>query len=158
MQEKNLETYALYTSLWRNTTSIYKILHKMLEHELIIRNSSILEYRILKIIDEVQTITMAQIAERNYVTQAWITGMIDKMENKNLVKRNRSEEDRRVIYIEITESGKALLLDLKAVIDKTLYENFSFIDLKEMDHLNTLLGSINDNLIKNNAKIASDLQ
>ena len=83
MQEKNLEMYALYTSLWRNTTSIYKILHKKLEQELIVRNSSLLEYRILKIIDEVEMITMAQIAERNYVTQAWITGMIDKMEGHN---------------------------------------------------------------------------
>ena len=84
--------------------------------------------------------------------------MIDKMEGKNLVKRNRSEEDRRVIYIEITESGKALLSDLKAVIDKTLYENFSFIDLKEMEHLNSLLGTIKDNLIKNNEKLANDLK
>ena len=158
MQEKNLGMYALYASLWRNTTSIYKILHKKLEQELIVRNSSILEYRILKIIDEVEMITMAQIAERNYVTQAWITGMIDKMEGKNLVKRNRSEEDRRVIYIEITESGKALLSDLKAVIDKTLYENFSFVDLKEMEHLNSLLGTIKDNLIKNNEKLANDLK
>ena len=75
-----------------------------------------------------------------------------------MVKRNRSEEDRRVIYIEITESGKALLSDLKAVIDKTLYENFSFIDLKEMEHLNSLLGTIKDNLIKNNEKLANDLK
>ena len=158
MQEKNFEMYALYSSMWKNTTSIYKILRKKLEQELILRNSNLLEYRILKIIDDIGKITMAQIAEKNYVTQAWITGMVDKMEGKNLVRRNRSEEDRRVIYIDITETGSSLLSELNTIIDKTLYENFSFIDLKEMEHLNDLLSSIKEELIKNNEKIANDLK
>ncbi len=148
MEEKKIETYAIYSSLWKNTTSIYKILHKKLEQELILRTSSLLEYRILKIIDENGQVTMAELAEINYVTQAWITGMIDKMENKKLVRRNRSEEDRRVIYIEITPEGKGLLAELKAVFDKTLYEHFSYVEPKEIEQLNKILGKIKENLME----------
>ena len=91
---------------------------------------------------------MAELAEINYVTQAWITGMIDKMENKKLVRRNRSEEDRRVIYIEITPEGKGLLAELKAVFDKTLYEHFSYVEPKEIEQLNKILGKIKENLME----------
>jgi MarR family 2-MHQ and catechol resistance regulon transcriptional repressor len=38
-----------------------------------------------------------------------ITYVVDKLEQKNLVKRKASQEDRRLIYAEITDEGNRLI-------------------------------------------------
>lgn len=124
-----------FTSLWRNFISIYKMLYRAVEKTFSRYDVSVLEYRILRILDENEKMTMANLAEINYVTQAWITGMIDKMESKNLVKRVRSEKDRRVIYIENTEEGKKTFKSMKKVHDLILQELLSKIDEKDVDEL-----------------------
>ena len=47
---------------------------------------------------------MIELANINMVTQGWITGVIDKLEELSYVRRERSETDRRVININITPS------------------------------------------------------
>ncbi|MGP6220618.1 MarR family winged helix-turn-helix transcriptional regulator [Caldiplasma sukawensis] len=130
-----MEDSERFTSLWRNFISIYKMLYRAVEKTFSKYDVSVLEYRILRILDENKKMTMANLAEINYVTQAWITGMIDKMESKNLVKRVRSEKDRRVIYIQNTEEGTKTFKSMKKVHDLILQELLSKIDEKDVDEL-----------------------
>ena len=80
-----------------------------------------------------------------------ITGVVDRMEKKQLVKRTRDEKDRRAIKIVLTSKGlrfKDKLISLRdEIIDKTL-GNFS---PDELEQLEFLLTKIWDNL-KNNEK------
>ncbi|MBU5255529.1 MULTISPECIES: MarR family winged helix-turn-helix transcriptional regulator [Tissierella] len=48
---------------------------------------------------------MSKIGERMLLSNANITGLIDRLEEQSLVKRVRSKEDRRKIVIKITEKG-----------------------------------------------------
>ena len=41
-----------------------------------------------------------------------ITYVVDKLQNKNLLFRRPSKEDRRVIYAELTEEGKRLFTQI----------------------------------------------
>src|SRR5918995_1533975 len=46
-------------------------------------------------------------------TQAAVLGTIDRLERHDLVARRRDAEDRRVIRVEITDAGRALLSDVR---------------------------------------------
>ena len=50
----------------------------------------------------------SQIAKYLMVNSSTVTGIIDRLEKKDLVKRLRISQDRRVITIELTKNGKVL--------------------------------------------------
>ncbi|MBW7457763.1 MarR family winged helix-turn-helix transcriptional regulator [Paenibacillus sepulcri] len=52
---------------------------------------------------------MADLAECLHVTSGAITGIADKLIERGYIDRNRDLDDRRVVYLNITDSGKALM-------------------------------------------------
>lgn len=44
-----------------------------------------------------------------------MTRMIDRLESKGLICRNRREDDRRVVYLELTEAGHSAFPRMRAV-------------------------------------------
>jgi DNA-binding MarR family transcriptional regulator len=52
--------------------------------------------------------TIGELAEATLLTSAATTLRIDRLEAEGLVRRVRSEEDRRVVYAELTAAGLAL--------------------------------------------------
>ena len=151
----------IYTKIWRNLISLYKVLYKKVEGKFTENNITVLEYRILRILKENGKMTMANLADQNYVTQAWITGMIDKMESKGLVSRNRSDTDRRVIYISPTEKGEEFIEKMRKVHDEILAEAFSFMDEEKAKKILSILEDLrekleNDTKVKFEKKIAEN--
>ena len=69
-----------------------------------------------------------------------ITGVVDRMEKKQLVKRTRDERDRRAIKIVLTLKGvrlKGKLTTLRnEIIDKTI-GNFTRNELEQLEYLLT---------------------
>lgn len=53
-----------------------------------------------------------QIGEAILLTSGSMTYNIDKLENKGLLRRVLCQEDRRVIYVEMTEDGRRLFDDI----------------------------------------------
>ena len=45
------------------------------------------------------------------MTAAALTGMVDKLESKHLIKRVRCYNDRRKIYLKLTEKGRSFFRD-----------------------------------------------
>ncbi len=71
------------------------------------------QYNILRILrGEGKPLPILEIADRMVVIMPGITGLIDRLEAKGMVGRERSVEDRRIVYVAITERGLALLADL----------------------------------------------
>jgi len=53
--------------------------------------------------------TAGQLAEIGLISSGGLTQRIDRLERDGLVRRVRNAEDRRVVYIELTEEGRALI-------------------------------------------------
>jgi len=49
--------------------------------------------------------TMSEIAKVLYLSLSSATSIVDKLENKNFVRRDRSSEDRRIVRVELTKEG-----------------------------------------------------
>src|SRR4051794_18270963 len=77
------------------------------------------QYNVLRILrGEGQPLQCMEIAQRTITVVPGITGLIDRLEQKDppLVRRERSREDRRVIFVSITQAG----LDLLTRLDEPL--------------------------------------
>jgi DNA-binding MarR family transcriptional regulator len=52
--------------------------------------------------------TVAQIASEVHLSSSTMVGIIDRLETKKLLKRERSVTDRREVYVHITDEGKKI--------------------------------------------------
>jgi len=50
-------------------------------------------------------ITIGALTRLVYLNNSTVTGIVDRLENRNLVRRTRISKDRRQIHVEITEGG-----------------------------------------------------
>lgn len=71
------------------------------------------QYNILRILRGAKAAVKVQLVKERMIERSPnITRLMDKLLEKNLIKRNRSELDRRVVYIAITENGLMLLSEI----------------------------------------------
>jgi DNA-binding MarR family transcriptional regulator len=84
---------------------------------------------VMRAIGEQGLSTASQLARAVSLSQATITTIIDRLEAKQLVTRERSTEDRRRVQVQLTETGRQALQSAP----KPLQERFSarFVALPE---------------------------
>ena len=84
------------------------------------------QYNILRILRGAKDwVSMNEIKNRMVEKSPNTTRLCDKLVNKSLIERSRSEEDRRVVYLKISEEGLKLLNEIDKADDGT---HMSFID------------------------------
>jgi DNA-binding MarR family transcriptional regulator len=72
------------------------------------------EIRALVILDSGERVMMSSLAESLSVPLSTATHTVDRLVAKGLVLRNRSEEDRRVVQVEMSEYGRKLQEEFRA--------------------------------------------
>lgn len=73
------------------------------------------------------------------MTSGSITYNIDKLENKGLIRRIPSEEDRRVIYARLTEEGRKLIERIFPLHSQAIHQLLSGLTDEEKETLIPLL-------------------
>jgi MarR family transcriptional regulator, organic hydroperoxide resistance regulator len=63
---------------------------------------------VVKMLEQIGDLSLSELSERIRAQNSTVTGIIDRMERENLVTRERSKEDRRVVYIKLTAKGRRL--------------------------------------------------
>jgi len=79
------------------------------------------QWRILRVLWEINECTSAELAKKTLLPSPSMVGIIDRMSAKNLVSRNRSEEDRRIVNVSLTDKGRILQDKLMPQVD-AIYE------------------------------------
>lgn len=62
----------------------------------------------LKILESIGTLSLSELSARMSAKNSTITGIVDRMERDGLVKRERSPDDRRVVFLRATARGRAI--------------------------------------------------
>ena len=86
---------------------------------------------VLNVLGEEGPVPISMLAERTGSANSTVSGIVDRLEKLGLAKRERSENDRRVIYVSATEKYRALRE--KAATDVSGYFNsllYSVTNLK----------------------------
>tara|TARA_R110002111_G_scaffold227346_2_gene288949 strand:+ start:85553 stop:86032 length:480 start_codon:yes stop_codon:yes gene_type:complete len=97
------------------------------------------QYNVLRILrGEGKPMPSLEIADRMVQVVPAITGLIDRLQAQNLVKRKRCTEDRRVVYIEITSKALSLLKEIDEPdlnLHRKLIGHLSTDELSELSRL-----------------------
>lgn len=64
------------------------------------------------------------IAEAARLSQATVTALLDKLEARGLVLRNRGSQDRRRVSVELTQEGRRVLADMPDVLQDRFAARF----------------------------------
>ncbi|MGI5330627.1 MarR family winged helix-turn-helix transcriptional regulator [Actinomadura nitritigenes] len=83
--------------------------------------------------------TAGELAESSLLTSGGITFRLDKMEADGLIRRTRSQGDRRVVYAELTDLGLAKIDDVFADHLATEHRMLELLDDDEKAQLASLL-------------------
>ena len=59
-------------------------------------------------VKEFETITASQISREIHVSLSTVVGILDRLEEKGLVSRERDQKDRRRVYVSLTDKGQEL--------------------------------------------------
>lgn len=99
------------------------------------------QYNILRILRGAGDQMKVQIVKERMIERAPnATRLMDKLCEKNLISRKRCEEDRRVVYVEITKDGLQLLSDIDNAPEKL--DLFTKLSEQEAIQLSDLLDKI----------------
>jgi DNA-binding MarR family transcriptional regulator len=74
---------------------------------------------------------MSALAEYAQTSQASLTGIVDRLEDRGFVARLRSSEDRRVVEVSITPGGSAELDRARAIFAERLEHTLAPLDAHE---------------------------
>lgn len=73
-------------------------------------------------------LTGSELARRISLSNATVTVIVDRMEKRGLVARQRDTSDRRKVYISITESGKELIAQAPSSLQESFVEQLGRLD------------------------------
>jgi len=88
----------------------------------------------------------SQIARHIMVKSSTVTGIVDRLEQKGLVKRFRNSPDRRIITIELTDSGKNLAKNAPPPIQQKIIDGLKKLSKDELDQIIFSLTQLTDML------------
>ena len=77
---------------------------------------------VLQEIDKRDASSAGELAQAVSLGQATITGILERLENRNLIVRQRSETDRRKVRLQATPKGKELLAHTPPLMQESFVE------------------------------------
>lgn len=94
-------------------------------------------------------IKCSEISERLITKDSDITRLLDRLESRNLIQRQRDCKDRRIILTRITPTGLELLADLDEPVTTASRRQLEHFSKKQLEQLNNLLVAARGNVYLN---------
>lgn len=134
----------------RNIDKLIRDIHKHLvqytKKHLKHNGLTIPRFSVLWHIKKSQPVNMSFLHKKMYMANSTLTIIVDKLVDKELVKRYRNPDDRRVVLLELTESGNKLLCKMLNIRQRFLQQAITELDSDKQQVLMELLGTILNNL------------
>lgn len=96
------------------------------------------QFAVLEALYHLGPLTQGQVSAKVLKSTGNITLVIDNLEKRGYVRRARENEDRRMVTIHITESGKALIAQIFPAHARAICEELSILTEEEQEILSRL--------------------
>lgn len=114
------------------------------EHDITISSFSMLAA--LRRLGHPYRCTAGKLADTDLVSTGGITQRVDKLQAAELVRRVRDPEDRRIVYVELTEKGLALVDEVATAHFANEAQMLNGLTYNEREQLARLLGRLEHSL------------
>ena len=76
------------------------------------------QWRVLRVLWAHPNVSIAQLAAKTLIGPPSLVGVVDRLETRGLVVRQRSSSDRRIVHVCATERGQVLESEMRPKVDK----------------------------------------
>ncbi len=146
MQDTRKKAYALYRTFNVLTEALFRQTQSFFSSEMAKYNAT--EINVWKILGIMGQRKMRDISDMLNIPNSTTTTIVDRMVKNDIVRRYRSEDDRRVVFISLTAKGEKLW---KSALDQfiSIYEYMlSLLDEKDQDEIVRLFNKMTEKYLK----------
>lgn len=116
---------------------------------------------VIKAVSRNKRLKVSEISKEINLVNSTVSGIIDRLEKHDIVKRVRCQEDRRIVYIELSEKGYEIIKDYRHIINNFFDNIFSNCSEDETETILTglkvLKGILDNNLLLDSIPTTNDL-
>ena len=130
------------SDIGRALTDGFRRWNKLVESNLSETGLSLAEFRVLRFLFETGTQLMVTLAMEQGMTAPGMTLVVDRVEEAGLVRRVRSDADRRAVNVAITGKGGEKYKRASKIHDKFVERAINGMSSQEVDSLITTLNRV----------------
>ena len=112
---------------------------RMADRSMVEIDLTVMQWRPLLMIHQGKADTAAELARLADVDTGAMTRTLDRLESKGLLRRLRSTEDRRMIKLELTASGREAAQQCPAILTRMLQHHLQDFSQQEVEQLRGFL-------------------
>lgn len=94
------------------------------------------EFTVLRTLEDHKTLRVSDVARRLNSTNSYVTLTSDKLVQKGYIIRERNDQDRRTVYLTLTDEGYKLVKELDEIV--YAYFNKTFRDISNEDMMQVI--------------------
>lgn len=121
---------------------IDKLMWRLVEDRFSDAEISFLQWITLKLVRDGTVTTAGELARDIDITTGATTRVIDGLEEKGLLERDRTAEDRRVVRLRVTEAGRGKILETAPFMVEAWNEMLADFEQREVVQLVDLLSKL----------------
>jgi DNA-binding MarR family transcriptional regulator len=125
--------------------NVHVSLNKLIDAEMQKYDLTAMQWRPLLLIYFGKVKTAAALAKETCLDTGATTRMLDRLQKKGLLVRNRCDQDRRVVNLALTEEGERTCAKLPADLCKVMNYHLKGFTQSEVDTLTNFLGRMLEN-------------
>jgi DNA-binding MarR family transcriptional regulator len=104
---------------------------------------------VVKVLYTIGEVSLSQLSEEIRRKDSTVSGIIDRLERDNIVRRERSDDDRRMVTLELTAKGKELARKLPRVSPLVaLRDSIAELSLAEQTDLFRVMSKLAENVTR----------
>jgi DNA-binding MarR family transcriptional regulator len=105
---------------------------------------SVNQTRMIQYLDRQSPMKSTDLAELLFITAGGVTLIGDKLVERGLIRRYRGDEDRRVVYLEITDEGKQYIKSFEENDEAIIRYMRERVSQEDLAHLRRIFTLFND--------------
>jgi MarR family transcriptional regulator, 2-MHQ and catechol-resistance regulon repressor len=106
------------------------------------------QFDIIATLGNTPGMTYKELGDKTLITKGTLTGVIERLEAKGLVERNRCNDDKRSFYVRLSAAGEKVFDEVFPIVvaqGKQLFAPLSDADFDQIDHSLGKLKQLIDN-------------
>ena len=97
---------------------------------------------VVKALEQLGNLSLSSLSTRIKAQNSTVTGIIDRMEREELVGRERSEQDRRIVWIQLTDKGRKLANSIEVEPMEIFRQALNSLPRDDIEALFRILGVV----------------
>ena len=133
------DAYTLEASVGHDLRVLLGSLNRRIDRQMQAHDLTAMQWKPLLMLKFGQAETAAELARLNCSDTGAMTRMLDRLEAKGLIARERSAQDRRVVHLKLTDAGQRVADLIPYGLSAVLNEHLEGFSAAEFDQLKSLL-------------------